>query len=111
MPPERKARLDALGWWAWSVRVTHLIVGWDARFDELVSYHAEHGTLPSQRMRGLGKWVDRQRATRATMSAERKAKLEALGWWLWGVRAATSPNSASSASDIAARLVNRGAGL
>jgi hypothetical protein len=84
MSVERKARLEALEWWKWSVRAAPVLVGWDARFDELVAYHAEHGRLPTQSAPGgLGSWAGRQRAGRATMDAERKARLEALGWWMW----------------------------
>lgn len=35
---------------------------------------------------GLGKWASKQRSRRATMSAERKARLDALPWWVWRVR-------------------------
>jgi hypothetical protein len=81
--PERKARLEALPWWVWSVRETHAIVGWDARFDELVAYHAEHGRLPTTTTPGLGEWVNTQRARRATMPPERKVRLDSLEWWVW----------------------------
>jgi hypothetical protein len=84
MSAERKAKLDSLGWWAWSVRAAPMLVGWDARFDELVAYHAEHGRLPpSAEAGGLGQWVDNQRQARTTMNGERKARLEALEWWVW----------------------------
>ena len=81
--PARKARLDALEWWAWSLALRPR-VGWDARFDELVTYYAEHLTLPPQcTPSGLGRWVGMQRRGRATMDAERKARLDALAWWSW----------------------------
>jgi hypothetical protein len=84
MNAQRKARLDALPWWVWSVRATPVIVGWDARFDGLVAYHAEHGRCPPfSTQGGLGQWVGTQRTKRETMEAERKAKLDALGWWVW----------------------------
>jgi hypothetical protein len=83
MDAERKARLDALEWWAWSVRATPVRIGWDARLDELVAYHEEHGRLPPFAAPGIGTWVDSQRQGRATMGAERKARLEALEWWVW----------------------------
>jgi hypothetical protein len=84
MTPERKARLDALGWWVWSVRAPHVLVAWNARFDELVAYHAEHGRCPRPSTPGgLGTWVQTQRTKRETMDAERKARLDALAWWVW----------------------------
>jgi hypothetical protein len=80
MTPERKARLEGLGWWVWDA----LDDAWSTNFDELVAYHAEHSRIPPQSAPGgLGNWVCRQRSGRATMETERKAKLESLGWWAW----------------------------
>ena len=81
MPTERKTRLEALEWWAWSVRAAP--VAWDGRFAELVAYHAAHGTLAPRSTPGLGTWVSVQRTSRATMPTECKARLEALEWWAW----------------------------
>ena len=79
MSAERKARLESLEWWAWSVRATPVRLGWDARYDGLVAYHAEHGTLPPKTTPGgLGTWVETQRSKRATIDADRKERLEAL---------------------------------
>ena len=83
MSSDRKARLDALPWWVWSVREAHVRTGWDARYDELVAYHAEHGRIPPQSTPGLGAWVSDQRTSRSTVHAERKARLDALPWWVW----------------------------
>ncbi len=77
---ERKARLDALEWWVWSERTE-----WRTRFDELVAFHAKHGTLPSYSTGGLGNWASTQRQTRATMDADRRSKLDALPFWAWNV--------------------------
>lgn len=81
MDAERKAQLESLNWWAWSVRA-----GWDAHFDELVAYHEEHSRLPLASTRGLGKWVTKQRWKRETMTSDRKARLQALPWWVWDAR-------------------------
>jgi len=86
MATERKARLEALEWWEWDARDD----AWPVRFDELVSYHAEHGRLPLQSAPGrLGRWVTTQRTKRETMSPDRKARLDALPWWVWRVRGGT----------------------
>jgi hypothetical protein len=90
MTPERKERLEALEWWAWSVRAASVIVGWDARFGHLVAFYQEHGRLPLVSTSGLGPWVDKQRNERATMTPERKARLESLEWWVWSVHEAWS---------------------
>ena len=79
MSAERKARLDALQWWVWD----QYDAAWDARYDELVAYHAEHGRLPTGMTPGLGRWINDQRTSRETMDAERKARLDALPWWAW----------------------------
>jgi hypothetical protein len=62
-----------------------LFGAWDAQLAELTAYHAEHGRLPrcGVRSEALGRWVSGQRAKRATMLPERKAKLDALTWWKW----------------------------
>jgi superfamily II DNA or RNA helicase len=59
---------------------------WSIRFDEMLAYHTEHGRLPALSMTGLGTWINSQRAHRATMDTERKARLEALPWWVWNAR-------------------------
>ena len=56
---------------------------WSARFEELVAYYAEHGRAPVYKTGALGTWVVTQRTRRATMDAERKARLEALSCWSW----------------------------
>ena len=86
MSEERKAKLDALPWWVWLVSATPVVVAWEARFDELVAYHAEHGRVPPQLTPGLGTWVQNQRSRSESMSTERKARLEALEWWEWDAR-------------------------
>ena len=46
-----------------------------------------NGRLPPYATQGgLGKWVGTQRTNRATMTPERKARLDALDWWVWGAR-------------------------
>jgi hypothetical protein len=78
MPDKRKARLAALVWWAWNPRDE----AWSKSLCELVAYRAEHGRFPP-RATPLGNWVRTQRAAKATMDAERKARLVALVWWAW----------------------------
>ena len=86
MSAERKAKLEALGWWVWDP----LDEAWSTRFDELVAYHAEHGRLPPKSTPVLSMWVNKQRQSRATMAPERKAKLGALEWWVWACEGLTA---------------------
>jgi hypothetical protein len=98
MDAERKAKLDALGWWVWDP----YDAAWDARFDELVAFHAEHDRLPPHSAPGgLGTWVQKQRTKRETMDAERKAKLDALPWWVWSFAALRCTHRKKSAPECA----------
>jgi DNA repair protein RadD len=79
MPQERKAKLEALRFWAWDP----LDDAWSTRYDELLAFCEANGRMPSVKTAGLGPWVQTQRQTLATMPQERKAKLEALRFWAW----------------------------
>ena len=81
MESGRRARLDNLGWWVWNAQDA----AWSAKLEELIAFHAEHGMLPGKRV-ALSQWVYGQRRDREKMAPERKAKLEALGWWTWSAR-------------------------
>lgn len=65
---------------------------WDDGFAQLTAYvQAEgHARVPqSYRTAGgyrLGQWVGVQRATKDTLSADRRARLNALDGWVWRVR-------------------------
>ncbi len=86
MAPDRRAKLEALGWWVWSTAAP-VRSEWSARYEELVAFYEAHGRLPSKREPGkLGKWVSHQRRARTTMVPERREKLEELSWWVWRSR-------------------------
>jgi hypothetical protein len=87
MRAERKAKLEALPWWSWGADAES---AWEARLAEMVEYYEAHGRVPPQSAGSAGRWVHTQRVTREAMSAERKAKLEALPWWSWGQRGQTA---------------------
>ena len=77
----QKEQLDALPFWTWDP----LEEAWNSRLAELVLYFTEHGVTPlAVEPSGLGRWVRNQRATRYTMDATHKEKLEALPFWSWG---------------------------
>ncbi len=85
MPDDRKMKLDTIGvrWESEKPRVT-----WEDRFNELLAFKTEHGNVNVPQSRpGLGKWVNKQRQAvkNDSLSSERKAKLESIGFQ-WNVK-------------------------
>jgi superfamily II DNA or RNA helicase len=83
----RAHRLDEIGFtWAFSPPVS-----WEQRFDELLAYRQQHGNcnVPQhwKESKQLGKWVNTQRTQlkRNKMEAERKAKLDSVGF-VWDMK-------------------------
>ena len=86
LSPERRARLDALGF-VWDV----LGAQWEEGVSYFERYRQAHGDgLVPARYRDpasgypLGLWVRTQRRTKDTLSPERRARLDALGF-VWDV--------------------------
>jgi hypothetical protein len=85
---ERVTRLEALPDWVWG---RSLEAAWEEGFAQLAQYVAAHGDARvPQRFKTedgykLGTWVQSQRNTRSTMSAERLTRLEGLGF-VWDAR-------------------------
>ena len=87
MPPDRRQRLDALGF-VWDP----FAVQWEEGFRSLERYRQDKGDCrvpgdycdPTSGYR-LGSWVNHQRRDRDTMPPERRARLDALGF-VWKVR-------------------------
>ena len=87
MPPDRRQRLDALGF-VWDP----LAAQWDegVHFLEIYRQREGHYLVPtSHREQGyrLGQWVGVQRTAQDTLSPERRARLDALGF-VWDPLAA-----------------------
>ena len=84
----RAPRLDEIGFtWAFAP-----MASWEERFDELLAYKKTHGdcNVPQhwKENKQLGKWVNTQRTQlkRGKLSAERKAKLDSIGF-VWDTKA------------------------
>jgi hypothetical protein len=81
MPLERKAQLDALGF-VWD----SFAAQWEEGFQHLQSFVKEHGhCMPpeghvSEDGYRLGSWVRNQRGKQDNMAAERRSRLDALGF-------------------------------
>ena len=84
MPPERRARLEALPGWTWNARDSK----WEEGFTHLQAFVARHGhAQPTQNLAvdgfRLGVWVNAQRRKRENLTAIRRDRLESLPGWIW----------------------------
>ena len=86
LPPERRAQLEALPGWSWNPHLDK----WETGFRLLQEFSAKEGhclvptlfrTADGYR---LGSWVNTQRTTRSQMPAERRQRLDAIGF-VWRV--------------------------
>jgi hypothetical protein len=78
---EQRERLEALGFiWA-----NELFAGrWENHYQALVNFHRQHGhcQVPKSQ-KDLYHWICDQKKEKASLSAERKAKLERIPGFLW----------------------------
>ena len=84
---ERKTKLDSIGF-VWNVPALH--DQWKIMFEKLKDYKREHGDclvpVNYDKDKSLGRWVKRQRQNKrnGTLLAERRAKLDSIGF-VWNV--------------------------
>lgn len=82
---DKKKRLEGLKDWVWN-QIEHQ---WETGFEKLQDYIHEHGnSLIKQNFKTadgypLGSWVTTQRSRAESLSADKKARLEALNGWVW----------------------------
>lgn len=82
---ERRAALEAVPGWFWGPKTDYT---WDQRYTmvERFAKREGHARVPYSYVEDgvrLGSWVVTQRTAHSTMSAERRAQLEALPGWAW----------------------------
>lgn len=88
LPEDRAARLAAIPGWSWQPAED----AWDAGYAALQTFAARegHGRAPKDHREGgypLGAWVGEQRNRRHDISAERRARLEAIPGWSFDTHA------------------------
>jgi hypothetical protein len=88
MEPDYRKRLEALPGWSWSI----LSDRWEEGFSHLKEFAEREGhsrvpaTYETAHGYRLGNWVTTQRANKDTMDVGRRARLESLSGWSWGIR-------------------------
>jgi superfamily II DNA or RNA helicase len=105
IPPDRRTLLEDLPGWTWNP----IQDSFDANLRLLTEYgrreghtqvpqsHTEHG-------RPLGKWVNKQRSTRARLDPSQRAQLEALPGWTWTARGDALDDALAALRSYAASL-------
>ena len=81
---ERRSMLEAIPGWTWASRDD----AWVHRLELLHAYVARegHARVPKSHLEAgvnLGHWVSTQRKLQGSLSAQRRAELEAVPGWLW----------------------------
>jgi hypothetical protein len=84
----RVERLESVLGWVWNIDESL----WEHAYRQLQDYITENGDarvkgtyVTSDGLR-LGQWVGSQRQKRSLLTADKKARLEVLPGWVWGVR-------------------------
>jgi superfamily II DNA or RNA helicase len=80
----RRTRLEALPGWVWHTGNAR----WEDGYTALVAFanREGHARVPAQHVEGdfkLGRWVNKQRSRRTSLSSDRRQRLNTVAGWVW----------------------------
>lgn len=105
MTDQRKDKLEAAGF-VWSVPQAH----WETMYKLLVDFERRYGHCLVPKRYGcnpqLGRWVHNQRLRKDGMPAERRAKLESIGFYRFSPTPGKAPNCGLSGGRVARSKVS-----
>jgi len=84
---DRIKRLNSLNGWVWNSKE----YAWEVAFNYMKEYAKKNGNClvpvahETEDGYALGRWVNKQRTSRKTMSKDRKKRLESIKGWVWKV--------------------------
>lgn len=78
---EQISLLEQIEHWTWEPHKDQ----WNKMYNDLVEYIAKYNKLPPFNLKGIGKWVNKQRTKYETLSQERINKLNKIEIWSWNL--------------------------
>jgi uncharacterized membrane protein len=80
----KRAALESIPGWVWTAEGRNEF-SWDEQLAALREYVVAHNELPKTSHEHLGVWIKKQRSNKS-LSAKKKAALEAIPGWAWKTR-------------------------